>query len=180
MTLPLILDNACRYFGGDYDAGARAYLTPQIAGLGAVRRARGKVSSKDEHHLAAGMGTTVHGSVMLVHLQAGEEKRIALAGASAGIKQQSIQLNLHVFLHSSAEYAEDAQDAFVALLEGLLTHIRADRTLGTGGFEAGPGGFQVGEGTGSITWEMDPVETSARITRGYLIVALDATAYLIA
>lgn len=188
MSILAVRHAVCEYFGGAYDESARAYLTSPVPGLGAVRRARAKVPNRREQHLDDGMGfnadgngTAVHGTAMLVHIQGGKERRVAFAGASGGWKQVHLELVLHVFLHSSAEWAEDAQDAWTALHDALLDHIRADRTLGTGGFEAvlagvpDPAGVQVGEGPNEIEWEADPVETRGRITRGYAIFALSAT-----
>lgn len=177
MSLPVIHDAICRYFGGDYDPEARAYLDPQVPGLGIVKRARGKrASSRDLH---GGMDTEEHGTAMLVHLDAGVERRVAVAGATNGMKLVSISVALHVFLHSKARYAEDAQDAFLVLHQRLLERIRADRTLGSGGFEnqlaAGVSGFQVGEGESSgIRWDNEPAETAANVTRGYLMIQFEA------
>lgn len=175
MSLVAVRNAICEYFGGPYDPTQRLYLTPQVQGLGAVRRARGKRTNLRELHLHDGVGTEVHGTTMLVHLQTGLERRIAVAGPTDGIKQVDLEVNLHVFLHSTAEYAEDAEDAFVALADAIRDRIHADRTLGTGGFEAGTAaGVQVGEGDGSIRWEMDPPINEGRVTRGYLIFGLDA------
>lgn len=174
------------YFGGEYDEERRAYLDPQVDGLGVVKRARGKRSSARELH--GGMDTEEHGTAMLVHIGDGIETRKAVGGSMSGMKLIRYGVVLHVFLHSTAERAEDAQDAFDALCDGLRAHIHADRTLGSGGFEArlengdwDPGGFQVGEGEApGIAWEMDLVETSGRVTRGYLGLTFFADQYIYA
>lgn len=184
MSTTAVKHQIARYFGGDYDEQARAYLSSPVPGLGAVRRARGKRTNKRELH--GGMGTEQHGSTMLVHLQSGSERRVAFAGATQGMKRATYEVVLHVFLHSTARAAEDAQDAFDQLRDALFDHFRADRTLGSGGFEAtlpdgsrDPGGFQAAEGeNGELRWEMDPVETAGTVTRGYLVVAFDVDQYL--
>lgn len=184
MSVTAVKHQICRYFGGEYNDRARAYLDSPVDGLGAVRRARGKRTNKRELH--SGMGTEQHGSTMLVHIQSGTEKRVALGGATSGEKRATYEVVLHVFLHSTARAAEDAQDAFDALRDALFEHFRADRTLGSGGFEAtlpdgsrDPGGFQAAEGeNGELRWEMDPVETAGTVTRGYLVMAFDVDQYL--
>jgi hypothetical protein len=179
MSATTVLDQVCRYFGGEYDPDARAYLDPQVPGLGSVRRARGKRTNHNELH--GGMATETHGTAMLVHIASGEESRAAMAGAFSGLKLVRFEVILHVFLHSAAAYAEDGQDAFFALRDALFDHFHADRTLGSGGFEnpGPPPGFQCGEGSGPpLRWEMDPVETSATVTRGYLSIGFAADQYI--
>jgi hypothetical protein len=183
VSVTAVKHQICRYFGGEYDENARAYLTPAVPGLGAVRRARGKRSNKNELH--SGMGTDTHGSTMLVHVQSGQERRVTLGGPACALRKVAHEVVLHVFLHSTARAAEDAQDAFDELRDGLFEHLRADPTLGSGGFERrlpdGSGGFQVAEGDNPwLAWEMDPVETSGTVTRGYLVISFDADQYLYA
>lgn len=177
MSLVAIRNQICEYFGGPYDEDARAYLTPQVKGLGIVKRGRAKRASRRELH--GGMGTEQHGTAMLVHLDAGVERRIAVAGSTSGMKRVTVDVCLHVFLSSTSREAEDAQDAFYELHDALLEHVRLDRTLGSGGFEQqlpdGTAGFQVGEGEDpGLRWESDPVETSGTVTRGYLMIQFEA------
>lgn len=175
MSATTVLHQICTYFGGEYDPDARAYLDPQVPGLGSVRRARGKRTNHDELH--GGMGTETHGTAMLVHIANGTEERKAIAGAHSGLKLVRFTVMQHVFLHSSAEYAEDAHDAFFTLRDALFDHFHDDRTLGSGGFEnqGPPAGFQAGEGDGPpLSWEMDLVETRDAISRGYLAIQFEA------
>jgi hypothetical protein len=78
-------------------------------------------------------------------------------------------------MRSYAEWAEDAQDAFYDLLEALKARIRADRCMGSGGWEVG--GFDVGEGAPWLRWSMAPAETSAEMTQGYLAIEFQARYY---
>jgi hypothetical protein len=122
---------------------------------------------------------------MLVHSPSGEERRTAVAGAHGGLKLVRHEIVLHLYLYSTAEYAEDAQDAFYELLDRIRERIHADRTLGSGGFEArldgvpDPRGLQAGEGDGPpLRWELEHIETAANVTRGYGLVGFDVDQFI--
>jgi hypothetical protein len=88
---------------------------------------------------------------------------------------------MHCFLRSEAAYVEDLQDATYALVDAIRAHIQADRTCGTGGFEAGYGvGVQVGEGGEPwIRWTISPVWTGPKdLSKGYLLLEFDADQYV--
>jgi hypothetical protein len=171
-TLRGVRDGVCRWFGGPYDPSTRSYRTPQVEHLGAVRRARPKSEDNADYYLGATGAGAIIGSSMLVHVDSGVESRAAIAGAFGGLKLLESAVMLHVFMHSNAEYAEDAQDAFYDLLEGLKARIREDRCMGTGGWEVG--GFDIGEGAPWLRWSMAPAECSAERTRGYLAIEFQA------
>lgn len=177
MSLQQVRDGVCRWFGGAYDQPTRSYRSPQVPGLGAVRRARPKSEDDADYYLGQpGPGALV-GSQMLVHVGAGRESRAAVAGAFGGLKELTSTVILHVFLRSTAECAEDAQDGFYDLLQAIKDRIRQDRCMGTGGFER-PGGFCIGEGGEPwIRWRMDPAETSAELTSAYLSIEFVARYY---
>lgn len=171
-TLATVRDGICQWFGGAYDESSRSYRTPQVPGLGVVRRARPKSDDDADYYLGQSFPGALVGSQMLVHVGAGRETREAIAGAY-GLKQLVSTCTLHVFLRSNAEWAEDAQDGFYDLLDAIKDRIRADRAMGSGGFELG--GFVVGEGdTAGVRWQMPPAETTAEMTTGYLMVTFDA------
>lgn len=171
-TLLGVRDGICRWFGGPYDQRTRSYRTPQVEGLGVVRRARPKSEDNADYYIGAtGAGADL-GSSMFVHIDAGTESRAAIAGAFGGLKLVESAVMAHVFMRSNAEYAEDAQDEFYALAVRLIAHIRADRCLGTGGFENG--GFDIGEAPPWLRWQMAPAETSAERTTGYLAIEFQA------
>jgi hypothetical protein len=172
-TLQGVRDGICRWFGGPYDHASRSYRTPQVRHLGAVRRSRPKREDNAEFYLAE--PGAIIGSQMFVHVDSGVEERAAVAGAFGGLKLLRSAVVLHVFLRSNAEWAEDAQDAFYDLLEDLKRRIRADRCLGSGGWEQG--GFDAGEGTPWLRWSMAPAETSAEMTTGYLSIEFDVRYY---
>lgn len=172
-TLQGVRDGICRWFGGPYDESTRSYRSPQVRNLGAVRRSRPKREDNAEFYLH-GPGA-IMGSQMFVHVDSGVEERAAVAGAFGGLKLLRSAVVLHVFLRSTAEWAEDAQDAFYDLLEDLKRRIREDRCLGSGGWEQG--GFDAGEGTPWLRWSMAPAETSAEMTTGYLSIEFDVRYY---
>ena len=174
-TLQGVRDGVCRWFGGPYDHASRSYRTPQVQHLGAVRRSRPKREDNAEFYLGVPTSGAIMGSQMFVHVDSGTEERHATAGAFGGLKLLRSAVVLHVFLRSNAEWAEDAQDAFYDLLEGLKARIREDRCLGSGGFENS--GFDAGEGTPWLRWSMAPAETSAEMTTGYLSIEFDVRYY---
>ena len=171
-TLQGVRDGVCRWFGGAYDPESRTYRTPQVEGLGVVRRARPKREDNADFFLGQPSSGAVMGSWMWVHIDSGTESRAAFAGAYGGLKFITSAVVLHVFMRSYAAFAEDAQDAFYDLLEGLRTRIRADRCMGTGGFEVG--GFDVGEGDPWVRWSMAAAETVGEMTRSYLAVEFNS------
>lgn len=171
-TLQGVRDGVCRWFGGPYDPNSRSYRTPQVPNLGVVRRARPKREDNADFYLGAPASGAVMGSWMWVHIDSGVESRAAIAGAFGGLKEIECAVMLHVFLRSTVEFAEDAQDAFYDLAIAIQDRIREDRCLGTGGFENG--GFDVGEGAPWLRWSMAPAETNAEMTRGYLHVEFRA------
>lgn len=165
-TIPRVRDGVACWFGGAYDPITRSYTNPQVPGLGVVRRARPKVQANTDFYIGAASSGSIIGSTMLVHLDTWTEKRIAIGGAFDGLKLISAACVLHVFLQSKAPHSEDATDAFYDLLDALADRIRADRCMGTGGFEAG--GFQCGEGGAPwITWQMEPAQVSSEVTSAY-------------
>jgi hypothetical protein len=175
-TLQGVRDGVCRWFGGPYDPNTRSYRTPQVEGLGAVRRARPKREDNADFYLGAPSSGAVMGSQMFVHVDSGVESRAAMAGAFGGLKLLTSAVVLHVFMRSTTEFAEDAQDAFYDLLEALKSRIREDRCMGSGGFEVG--GFDIGEGGAPwLRWSMAPAETSAEMTQGYLAIEFEARYY---
>lgn len=164
--LQRVRDGICCWFGGIYDPSSHSYRNPQVEGLGVVRRSRPKVQSDEDYYLGAPSSGSLAGATMLVHLDSWTEERVAMAGAFDGLKLITGAAVLHVFLQSKSEHAEEAQDAFYDLLDRLGDRIRADRCMGTGGFEAG--GFQAGEGGAPwITWQMQPAEVSSEVTSAY-------------
>lgn len=175
-TLRGVRDGVCRWFGGPYDERTRSYRTPQVELLGVVRRARPKSDDEADYYLGAASAGASMGSTMLVHVDSGVESRAAIAGAFGGLKFLTSSVMLHVFMRSNEEFAEDAQDLFYDLLENLKDRIRADRCMGTGGWENG--GFDVGEDDPWLRWNMAPAEALTEVTNGYLTVEFQARYYL--
>lgn len=172
MTAQTVLNQFAVYFGGPYDAATRTYRTPQLPGLGVVRRAWAKDDVHADYLLNMQAGTE-SGSQMVVQLSDGESMRRAL-----GVKRVHYHVELHVFIRSVAAYAEDVQDYGYALRDAIVARIEADRTCGSGGFEAG--GFQVGEGEGDmwLRWEFGQSATNAQLTQAYLRIDTTAVEYI--
>jgi hypothetical protein len=173
--LQRVRDGICCWFGGIHDPETRSYRNPQVEGLGVVRRSRPKVMPDTDYYLGAPSSGRLAGATMLVHLDSWTEQRVALAGAFDGLKLITASAVLHLFMQSKAPFAEDGQDAFYDLLDRIGERIRADRCMGTGGFEAG--GFQCGEGGSRITWQMQPAEVSSEVTSAYASCVFDVDFY---
>lgn len=175
-TIGRVRDGICCWFGGIHDPTTRSYRNPQVEGLGVVRRSRPKVTSDEDYYVGQPSSGALVGSTMLVHIDSWTESRVAIAGAFGGLKLIAAQAVLHVFMISRGEYAEDASDGFYELLDRLADRVRADRCMGTGGFEVG--GFQCGEGGDPwIQWQMAPPEVSSEVTSAYASCQLDVHFY---
>lgn len=172
MTAQAVQNQICVYFGGPYDYPTRSYRTPQVPGLGVVRRAFPKREDEAEFFLSTGPGVGL-GSAMVVWLVDGDERRIAFAGATDGRKRVAYQVQLHLFVRCKLDHAEDGQDYAYGLLDAIRDHIHADRTCGSGGFEVG--GFQVGEGDApQFRWHLEQANTSEDVTDLYMRIETDA------
>lgn len=173
--LQRVRDGICCWFGGIHDPETRSYRNPQVEGLGVVRRSRPKVMPDTDYYLGSPSSGSLAGATMLVHLDSWTEQRVAISGALDGLKLITASAVLHLFMQSKAPFAEDGQDAFYDLLDRIGERIRADRCMGTGGFEAG--GFQCGEGGSRITWQMQPAEVSSEVTSAYASCVFDVDFY---
>lgn len=184
MSATSVLNQLCVYFGGPYDAGTHTYRTPQITvpgmAVGVIRRAWAKRDDHADYYLGAtGIFT---GCQIVVQLDSGRESRAAVGGATSGLKHVQHDVEMHCFIRSSASYAEDTQDSTYALLDAIRARIEADRTCGSGGFEAGVGvGFQVGEGGAPhLQWHTSAGRSSAEETKAYLNIHFAADEYVMA
>src|SRR5690606_40650212 len=110
-TLFDVRDAVCRWFGGAYDPETRSYRDPQVRNLGAVRRARPKREDDADYFLGAPAYGALMGSQMWVHIDAGTEKRGAVAGAY-GLEAVTSAVVLRDVPRSYGEFAADAQRAF--------------------------------------------------------------------
>lgn len=182
-----VADGICRYFGGAYVPEEHSYRTPQISVAGMAGPVfRRSPPKRDDHAADYGLGGGAAagiaiGCCTLVMVERGLEKRVAVAGAVSGLKQVSWTVRMHSFIRATVAYVEDAQDAVYSLLDAIRGHIEADRTCGTGGFEAGYGnGFQVGEGGEPwMRWEISPLMTTGKdLSKGYLLVEFAADQYI--
>lgn len=187
MSTAGIVDKLCTYFGGAYETVTHTYRTPQISVPGMsgpiLRRGAPKVNDHaTDYYVTSPLpaGVTM-GCLILVTAEQGNEKRVAVAGATSGVKQVRHQIRMHCFLRCEVSYAEDAQDIEYALIDAVRAHIEADRTCGSGGFEAGYGvGFQVGEGGEPwLRWRAAPISTTSRdLSKGYVVFEFEADEYI--
>lgn len=180
----IVANQLCTYFGGPYDDTTHTYRTPKITVANMdgpiFRRAAPKRDDHDTDYGLGGVGIPV-GCMVMVLLERGEELRAAVAGAVSGLKHLRWVVRMHCFLRCTSAYAEDLQDATYDLIDAIRARIEADRTCGSGGFEAGYGvGFQVAEGGEPwLRWDMSPVWTGPReLSKQYLLVEMDADQYI--
>jgi len=175
-----VIDQLCEFFGGAYQEQFRYYGTPQVPGLGAVRKALPRDADVAQWYLGMPDGTE-SGSVMRVRLQTGAETRVASAGQFSGAKKVAHNVELKILIRSTARDVEDVEDYSRGLLDAIRTRIHGDRTCGSGGIEQGK--FQVGEdyeGPGSdlIEWDLSEVETSSNLSKQTLTITFSASEYI--
>jgi len=178
VTTQTVLDQLCQYFGGPYDAALRIYhQNPQVVpGIYTVKRAWWKQEDDAAYFLGAPTGTK-NGCALVIQIEDGHEQRVAVAGATSGVKRVAHAVTLHGYIRSSEQYAEDAQDFAYGIRDALIARVRADRTCGSGGFEAGA--FQVGEGGEPwIRWRVRQGRTTAQLTKTYVGVQFEAHEYV--
>lgn len=174
MSASTVLNQLCVYFGGAYDYDSRSYRSPRVDGLGTVRRAFSKRVDHVDYTLD---DIADNGALMVVQLSHGDERRVAFGGATSGVKRRHFQADFHVFVRSTAAFAEDAHDFTLDLLDAIIARVHLDRTCGSGGFENG--GFQVGEGDApGFEWDLAPAETAAELTKLYLHITTDVLEYV--
>lgn len=187
MSIASVIDKMCQYFGGAYDPATHTYRTPQIVVPNMsgpiVRRSAAK---HDDHntdfHVTSPppVGVPI-GCLILVTIEGGTEKRVAVAGATSGVKQVRHSVRMHCFFRAEVAYVEDAQDALNAFVDAVRARLHADRTCGSGGFEAGYDiGFQVGEGGEPwLRWSIAPISTTSKdLSKGYVRFEFDADEYI--
>lgn len=180
MTVQTVLNSICTYLGGPYDAARRIYANapgaPLVAGLYTVRRAWAK---QDDHAMYT-YGANPHplsGAMMIVQIPSGDERRVAVGGATSGLKKVAYAVEMHTYVRSEEPYAEDSQDFGFGLKDAIFARLRADRTCGSGGLEAG--GFHIGEGGQPwFRWAMGQAKTSAGLTKVYLRIECEAHEYI--
>ncbi|MET9222315.1 hypothetical protein ABZX65_26615 [Streptomyces sp. NPDC003300] len=176
MSIQTALDGICRYFGGPYDPDTRTYRSSplQSAGVGVVRRAWASDDKLPDyfHGLDAGART---GTQIIVFIPRHNEHRIALGGATNGMKQCTYEVQLCCYIRSRTPYAEDAQDDVYALRDAIAQHMREDRTLGQAVFQAGE---HIDGGADGLDFTYGQSETKAGLTKSYLEVAFAAVEFV--
>ena len=172
----LIVQSVASFFGGPtYDTNTRSYRNPTVPNLGVVRRAFPKQWDDSEYFLGVPTGSPT-GAVMVVQCPSGQERRVAMAGATDGLKELRAVCQLHVFVISVADYLEDMQDFVYQLRDDIVNKIHTDRTAGTGGFESGSGvGLIIGEGGEPwIRWNSSEPGPDDNLWHQYLLIEFDA------
>lgn len=177
-----VRDSLGTYLVGPYDSTRRAYLpstpgSPPISGLYLARRSWAKDDDQVDFTRNGPAGTK-SGAMAVIQLAAGDERRVSVP-IGVGRKRASFGVRLHVYVMSLEPYAEDAQDWAYALKDAVSSRIDADPTCASGGFEQG--GFQIGEGGEPwLRWSLSEPQTSAEVTRLYLLIETEAHQYFVA
>lgn len=129
-----------QFFGGTtYDPVNRTYTGGALTanGLGCVRAYYGKRAPDTDYFIGQPPGRNM-GAVMHIHIpDEGPEQRIALGGATAGIKWDPFVVQLWVYHLAQMTHAEDAGADLDALIEAIRARIHGDRTLGGSCTQAG-------------------------------------------
>ena len=87
----------------------------------------------------------------VVFIQGEDESRIAIGGASSGIKRIDYDVQFQIFTHSVAQYSQDSMDDFDAIIDAVKDRLRA-------------GGHRLGQTSGDVIWQA--AESSIRVTYG--------------
>lgn len=180
MTYTSTLDTLCTFFGGPYDAARQIYANPgapPVAGLYAVKRGEPKSVDPTWWKYGANPPPAI-GAMGFVFLSDNNssERRIALGGATSGIKKVAIDVNIQIGFRADTNDAEPVEDAITAMVDAMLARIRSDRTCGSGGFELG--GLQIAETDPWLRWRNSKPKTSAGGTKASLFFMTEAHYYV--
>jgi hypothetical protein len=180
-TVTALLNQACVYLSGSaYDTANRWYAAgaaPPIPFLYIVKRAYPKDWNARNFVYGAPVDSQPTGALGFVVLgsNGAHEERIAVGGA-LGIKKVQVDMEIRYHIRANTAHAEDVEDAVMSIVDGTLARIRADKTMGSGGFEVG--GFQVAETEPWLTWRRSKVESTAGISKAYLVFMTEAHYYV--
>lgn len=182
-TSAALLNQACIYLGGPYDAARRWYSTengtPIIPYVYVVKRAYGKDFNARDFTFGAAVDSqpTAAYCVVVTGNSGANEQRVAVAGAS-GIKKVSIDMEIRFYVRANASHAEDCEDVMNSIVDSTLALLRADKTMGSGGFEVG--GFQIAETAPWLVWRKSSVASSSGTSKGYVVFLTEAHYYVFA
>jgi hypothetical protein len=110
-------------------AAIAAWFAPsQIPGLATTYPSTPTIIPASAYTLASGAGS---GSVLVVHLPAAQEVRIAMGGPTSGEKFNKYTVVLEVKFRSVKSDAMAAQADQDALIDAIYARWRQDRTFGT-------------------------------------------------
>lgn len=144
-----------------------------IPGVGTVYPSPPKIS-RSQDALANVPAGTPSGSVIYVEVLESREVRVGVGGPTAGKKQVTHALRLHLLFRSSQARAQDAMDDHDDQVEAILHLLRSDRTLGSTTSSPAPI-FQNGEGTSGITVATGmPKESGSGTTHVWSLIDSDA------
>jgi hypothetical protein len=170
MSMQSVLDGICTYFGGPYDPVTRTYRSSPITGVGVVRRAWPKRDDHADFFNGQDPGART-GCMIVVYIPRKSESRLTVGGPHGGNKNVLYEVQLACYIRSRAASAEDAQDDTFALEDALVELMRLDRELGGCVFEAGE---HADGGSGSIDFDYGQPETSAEMTKSFLLMSFTA------
>lgn len=173
MTRAAVRSGIAEFFGGPtYDDVSRIYRPTPLAasGLAGVRPYFGKRVPDSDYTFGLTAGRAM-GGIIVVHLAQEQERRIALGGATGGVKRVPYAVTLHLYHLAQTQHAETAQADVDDLLDAIKDLIHGDRTLGGTVTEAG-------ESANGIITRMDLPVIDGERTESYAVIAFDAVAYI--
>src|SRR4051812_27610427 len=181
-TAASVLDTVCTYIGGAYDATNRWYTNggvPIVAPIYVVKRGDPKDWSGTSFDLGAAAPVPVAAIArVIVGDNRSREQRIAVGGASSGLKKVMEDVEIRVYIRGNTTHAEDVEDAVMSTVDNMRTRLRADKTCGSGGFEAG--GFQIAETEPWLMWRRSHVVPSGGSSKATVIFSTEAHYYVFA
>lgn len=176
MTVRTALHGICTYFGGPYDPDTRTYHSSPLAdvGVSVVRRAWARDDSKAQYFEGLPDGART-GCLIVVHIPRSYENRVALGGEHGGMKRIAYEVELFVYIRSTAPHAEDAQDDTYTLRDALVEWMRQDRTLGGAVAQAGE---YIDGAAGGIEFQYGQAEVTAGLVKDFLQMTFGAIEYV--
>ena len=166
MSIATVRDTVAGYFGGNPtttvdNTGARwtVYRTPKVPGVSTVFTATPSDDAETDYFQGLPAGTPT-GVKLAIQVSRKMSVRIAIGGDHDGLRQNEYRIGLQAFGLSIRPHAEQAQDDFDAVLDGLEAFLYADRSMGTLGRTDGYL-LDGGEGKAGLTIATDPAVPGA-------------------
>jgi hypothetical protein len=117
---------------------------PNVAGLNTVYTGEPRLV-RDEDYIAGVQPPVLSGAVGFPFVERQHEQRIAVGGATGGMKMITYELAFAVRFKSAQKKGEDADDDHDSVIDAVVARIRSDRTLGGAFWQAGEGDTRFGQ-----------------------------------